>query len=114
MHELSICQRVVDQLKQIAQTQSATAIIRVKIQLGPFSGITAEGFHHAFPIAAADTIASDAELVIETLPLSILCKKCNTKHETSPQQLLCPVCNSTEIQLLNGDEIQVHSIEIKS
>lgn len=114
MHETSICQRVVEQLKQIAQAQSATAVTQVKIQLGPFSGITAEGFQHAFPFATTDTIASDAELIIETLPLRILCRQCNTEQETSPQQLVCPACDSTDIQLLNGDEIQIHSIEIKS
>jgi len=114
MHELSICQRIIDQLKQIAQAQSATAVTQVTIQLGPFSGITSAGFHNAFPIAAAGTIASDATLIIETLPLKILCNDCNTKQETSPQQLHCQKCNSTNIQILNGDEIQIHSIEIKS
>ena len=65
MHELSICKQIVNQVNDIAQHHQAAAIESVSLKIGPLSGVEAPLLKQAFPFAAADTVAENAELIIE-------------------------------------------------
>ena len=47
MHELSVCQALVRQLRDIAREQHAVRITRVIVQIGPLSGVEPELLRHA-------------------------------------------------------------------
>ncbi len=49
MHELSVCEALVDQLRDLAARESAQRITRVLLRIGPFSGVVPELLEHAFP-----------------------------------------------------------------
>jgi len=112
MHEFSICQSIIRQSIAIASEQHAFSISRIKLGIGSLSGIDTRLLNTAFPIAATDTLAAQAILEIEHIPLLIHCPNCKINQEVSINKLCCPQCHSNQTRLISGDEMLISYIEI--
>ena len=112
VHELAVCQSMLQQVQQIAAEHRATTVTRITVQLGPLSGVEAQLLSEAFPLAAADGIARNAELIIETLPVRVQCERCGAETEARPNRLLCGACGDYHTRLLSGDELLLASLEL--
>lgn len=112
MHELSVCQSMIRQVTAIATEHQARAVDRVVVRLGPLCGVEAHLLKQAFPLACAGTVASCAELVIETLPLRVHCDICGKETEASPNCLVCGACGDFHTRLISGDELVLASVEL--
>ena len=113
MHELSVCQSMLQQVETIAAQHQAKQVSVVKVQIGPLSGIEPHLLSQAFPLACAGTIAAAAELVMETLPVRILCNSCGQESEIPANKLVCTHCGDWQTQLLSGDEMLLASVELE-
>ena len=114
MHELSVCQQIIIQVNEIALQHQAIAVDSISLQIGPLSGIESTLLIQAFPFAAAQTIAANAELIIEEMPVVILCKKCGSETSATPNKLLCSQCGDCHTQLLSGDEMLLVNVELST
>ena len=112
MHELSICQEIIIQVNEIAFQNQASAIESITLRIGPLSGVEAPLLKQAFPFAAAQTVAENAELIIEELPVVIQCKQCGSKSNVVPNKLICSQCGDYHTQLISGDEMLLASVEL--
>lgn len=112
MHELSVCQGMMRQLEQIAAEQDALAVTKVVIRIGPLSGVEPQLLEQAFPLASAGTVAADASLIVERLPVRVRCESCGAESEVAANRLLCGSCGDWHTQLLAGDELVLASVEL--
>ncbi|MEJ2645013.1 MAG: hydrogenase maturation nickel metallochaperone HypA [Gammaproteobacteria bacterium] len=112
MHELSVCQSMLRQVTAIADEHQAYAVERVIVRLGPLSGVEPHLLQQAFPLASAGTVASDAELVIERLPVRVRCDTCAAETDALPNRLVCGACGDFHTRLLSGDELVLASVEL--
>jgi len=112
VHELSVCQSTVSQVEEIAAKHSATGVSLIKLQIGPLSGIETTLLQQAFHIAKAGTIAEDARLEIEELPVRVQCKSCHTETDASTNRLVCSQCGDWQTTIISGDEMLLASIEL--
>jgi hydrogenase nickel incorporation protein HypA/HybF len=112
MHEYSVCLALLEQVEQIAQENRARRVERIVLQLGPLSGVEAPLLEHAWPLAAAGSIAVDAELVIETAPVRVRCSQCGAESEAQVNRLLCGSCGDYRTRLISGDEMLLASLEL--
>jgi len=112
MHELSVCLSLLDQVKSIARQQGARRVERILLRIGPLSGVEAPLLQHAYPLAAAGTIAEHAELVIETAPLVVRCRECGAHTNAAPNRLLCGQCGGYRTELVSGDEMLLAHLEL--
>ena len=112
MHELSVCQGMLSQVEEIARREHARQVDLIRPRIGPLSGVVPELLQQAFSIARAGTIAADAELAIETLPVRIRCTQCGAESDARPNRLLCGQCGDYRTQLLSGDELLLASVEL--
>lgn len=112
MHELSICQQMIRQVRDIALQHQATSVERIKLQIGPLSGVDVSLLKHAFPFAAKQTIAENSQLLIEELPVIIKCNQCGLKTHTQVNKLVCGQCGSEQTRLISGDEMLLVSVEL--
>ncbi len=111
MHELSICQATLKQVFDVAQEYHNHQIKSITLKIGPLSGVEPLLLEQAFSIASAGTIAENAQLNIEQLPVKVRCLQCGAETETSTNRLLCQHCGNWQTQLLSGDEMLLASIE---
>lgn len=112
MHELSVCQALVQQLEAVSAANGHGKVELVRLRIGPLSGIEAQLLRHAFPIASAGTIADGAELAIETMPIMVQCKDCGASSEAAANRMLCGACDSFRVKMSSGDEMLLESVEL--
>lgn len=112
MHELSICQALLDQVERIAVEHGASAVERILLRVGPLAGVEGSLLRHAFPLVAAGTVAENAELVIEAAPVRVACNDCGAETDATPNRLLCGDCGSYKTRLVSGDELLLANLEL--
>lgn len=112
MHELSVCQALLAQVEQLARDHQAQRVERIVLRIGPLAGVEPRLLQDAFPLARAGSVAADAELVIEALPLTVRCKSCGAETAAQPNRLICGSCGDWHTQLLSGDELLLASVEL--
>jgi hydrogenase nickel incorporation protein HypA/HybF len=113
MHELSICQDLISQVEAIAKQHSAARVVSIVIGMGALSGVEAQLLRHAYPIASAGTVAQDAELEIEQLPIRVKCSECGEESAATPNKLLCQHCGDWRTTLISGDELMLMRVELE-
>jgi len=113
MHELSIISNLFEILEEKAKEKKARRITCVKLQVGALSGAVPELLKTAFDFYKKDTLASQAELDIDEIPLKVKCKKC--QHETFKDDFIfvCSNCGSSELKILAGTELLLEKIEME-
>jgi len=113
MHELAICQSLMDQVESIALERNALSVTSIVIGIGPLSGVEAQLLKNAYPLASAGTIAEHAELVIEYLPIRVKCTQCDSESDALPNKLICKQCGDWRTTLISGDEMMLMSVELE-
>ncbi|MGD8933816.1 MAG: hydrogenase maturation nickel metallochaperone HypA [Gammaproteobacteria bacterium] len=113
MHELSICQALMNQVENIAAERNARSVVSIVIGMGPLSGVEAQLLKHAYPVASAGTVAEGAELVIENLPVRVSCTQCGAESDVLPNKLLCKACGDWRTTVISGDELMLMSVELE-
>lgn len=113
MHELSLCQALMQQVENIAQEREAESVTEIVIGLGPLSGVEAQLLKNAFPIASVGTVAETAKLIINDLPLRVKCGHCGAESDVAPNKLLCKNCGDWRTTLISGDELMLMSVELE-
>lgn len=112
MHELSVCQALVQQLESLSAANGRGAVEIVRLRIGPLSGVEAALLRHAFPIAAAGTVAAGAELLIEAAPVVVRCNECGIETPAAPNRMLCGACGGYRVRMVSGDEMLLESVEL--
>lgn len=111
MHELAICQALMEQIETIARDEQAERVTAIHLGIGPLSGVEPRLLEQAFYIASAGSIAADAELTIKTMPVEVSCSQCGQCSEALPTRLVCGHCGDWRTKLVSGDELQLEHVE---
>jgi len=112
MHELSVCMSLLDQVRTIADERGAGRVTRIELRVGPLSGVEPDLLRQAYPLAAAGSIAADAELVIEDAEIVVSCTQCGAESDAKPNMLLCPSCGDFRTNVISGDEMILQRVEL--
>lgn len=112
MHELSLCQALIDQVERLAAQHRASAVASITLRVGPLSGVVPELLQHAFSVARAGTVADQAQLLIEHQPVVIRCRNCGAENQAEPNRLVCPACGGWQTEVISGEEMLLASLEL--
>jgi hydrogenase nickel incorporation protein HypA/HybF len=112
MHELSVCQALVQQLQAVSAANGGGRVELVRLRIGPLSGVEPALLRQAFPIASAGSIADGAELLIEVAAVTVHCGDCGETTVAAANRMLCAACNSFRVRLASGDEMLLESVEL--
>lgn len=113
MHELAICQSLMNQVESLALEHRAQRVTEIVVAIGPLSGVEAQLLKNAYPLASAGTVAQQAELIIENLPIRVQCSICNSESDALPNKLVCNKCGDWRTTLVSGDELLLMSVELE-
>ena len=112
MHELSVCQALIDEVVKIAAGHEARAVGRITVEVGPLCGVEPELLARAFEIARLGTCAAGAELSIAVPEIRVRCSDCGTASPARPNRLLCAACGGYRTQVVEGDELRLRAVEL--
>jgi hydrogenase nickel incorporation protein HypA/HybF len=111
MHELAICQALLAQVEEIARKHAAR-VMRVRLSIGPLSGVEPGLLERAYPLACAGTVAEGSELAIEAAPVRVRCRDCGAESVAQLNRLLCGECGGWCTDLVSGDELLLLRVEL--
>ncbi len=112
MHEFSIVQSLLSLIESYAKKENAKSVEKVVVLIGPLSGVEPHLLKMAFDTLKEGTVASNAEILMEEVPLKVYCHHCRKEFYKKELNILCPVCNQPS-SLVSGDELYLKSMEME-
>jgi hydrogenase nickel incorporation protein HypA/HybF len=113
MHELSICQALMEEVARVAREQRARRIVSVTVRIGPLSGVEPALLESAYPLASAGTPAADSRLIIERAEVRVQCLECGAESQAQSTRLLCGSCGNWRVRVLSGEELLLARVELE-
>jgi hydrogenase nickel incorporation protein HypA/HybF len=114
MHELAICQALIEQVQRVARDNAARRVLSVTVSVGPLAGVEPKLLEHAYPLAAAGTVAEHATLTVETVPVRVRCRSCRAETEATPNRIVCGACQDWQVDVIAGEEMLLQRVEIET
>jgi hydrogenase nickel incorporation protein HypA/HybF len=114
MHELSIVASVVDSVTETLASYPGAQVLEVRLKVGALASVVVDSLEFCWGIATEDTPLAQTKLVVRTVPVVIRCATCERDVELDGvQSLRCPVCGETTMDVRQGRELEIESIEIE-
>ena len=111
MHEIRIAKDLSVIVLEVAAREKLSKVTKVNISFGQMIQIVPDIFDFAFRESVRDTIAMDAEVDIEILPVKMICKSCKEAFNINDNTFLCSICGSADLDIMQGKELFIKSIE---
>jgi hydrogenase nickel incorporation protein HypA/HybF len=112
VHELSICQALIEQVEATARKEDALQVVQVRVGIGPLAGVEPQLLQQAFQLARAGSIAATASLLIDHLPIRVSCRACGQETAAEVANLACGNCGDWHTELVSGDEMLLTQVEL--
>lgn len=112
MHELAITESILNIAVDEAKKHGARKVLRIKIKVGEFSEVVPQLIQEYYNIVSKDTVAEEAELVFEKVPVTIRCNDCGKESVIERENIKCPHCGSMNIRMVTGREFYIDSMEV--
>jgi hydrogenase nickel incorporation protein HypA/HybF len=113
MHELAVTENIVSIAIAKATEVQAQRIIQINIVIGELSGFVPDCIQFYFDSLSRETIAQEATLHFQTLPAQLRCRDCATVFSPHNGAWLCPQCQRHRVEVVQGREFYVESIEVE-
>ncbi|MEI6048372.1 MAG: hydrogenase maturation nickel metallochaperone HypA [Bacteroidota bacterium] len=111
MHELRIAEDLSTIVLDTAKTESLSKVTKVNISFGQLVQIVPDIFEFAFRQMVIDSVAQDAEVDIEIVPVKMKCTNCGNDFQVTENRFSCNICNSSDLEIITGKELFIKSIE---
>lgn len=108
MHELALCQAIVDTVDREANGQQ---VCRVEVRIGHFRQVVPDSLEFSWTLLTENTPLSGCELVIDHVPAVVTCRDCDARTTLDWPILLCESCESSNVDLISGEEFLIASID---
>ncbi|QKV17319.1 hydrogenase maturation nickel metallochaperone HypA [Oricola thermophila] len=112
MHEMSICESILNVLKDQAREQEFESVNRVCLEIGPLSGVEVEALRFGFDVVMRGSIADGAKLDIVETEGAAFCLACGKQVVIAARYDPCPECGSHQLQVTGGDELRIKELEV--
>lgn len=113
MHELSIVEALIDQVRgEVDRSGHAGRITRVDVAIGRLSGVNADCFRFAFEMLAPGTPLEAAQLVLREPKAICRCRACGHSAEIDELPVLCPRCQGSDLAVEGGQDLLLETIEL--
>ena len=116
MHEYSIVASLVDRVEREARSHGATAVHRLHLRVGEYSGVEIDLLETAYRTFREHTVCAGAALQVERVAAVWGCPACQrtlgSKGLGPGGGLRCPTCGRPA-RLDQGDEIILERIEME-
>jgi hydrogenase nickel incorporation protein HypA/HybF len=113
MHEMSICEGILQVMEEQARVQNFTRVKGVWLEIGPLAGVELEALRFGFDVVTRDSLAEGAALEIIEMPGQAWCLQCAKTVPVTQRFDACPECGSYQLQITGGDEMRIKELEVE-
>ena len=108
MHEMALAEGILDVVLHVSEGRP---VRQVRVRAGALQRVVPDSLQFCFELAAADTAAADARLLIEIVPARLRCRRCHAETEQVSPPFLCGACADSDVEFLAGTELLVDGVE---
>lgn len=112
MHEMSLCEGVVELVEEEARKGGFSRVRAVVLELGVLGHVEPEAMLFCFEAVSRGTIAEGARLEIERIAGAGWCLDCARTVPLAERFGACPDCGRHHVQMTAGDELRVKELEV--
>ncbi len=113
MHEMSICESIVNVIEQQAVAQGFSRVKCVRLEIGPLAGVELEALRFCFDVVCKGGLAEGAVLEVIEVAINAWCMQCAEKTDVKQRYDPCPKCGSHQVQITGGDELRIKEMEVE-
>jgi hydrogenase nickel incorporation protein HypA/HybF len=110
MHEVSICQSILNTMEAEFDTTTLHTIREVHLKVGMLSCIEPSLLQHTFNYVKAGSPFQNAELCVEVVGVSAQCEECDEVFKVEKYKFVCPQCGAPVSNITEGKELLIHKI----
>ena len=110
MHELGLCDSLLKMVREIAQEEELTEIIRITVEVGTLSGVVPAYMQDCWTAVTDGTELADTEFVVEELQGTARCLDCGAEFPSDVNHLSCPACGGAKLTPLTGRDLTLKEI----
>lgn len=112
MHEMSLCESVLQILEKSAKAEGFTSVKRIWLEIGMLSCVEPEAMRFSFDVVSKGSLAENATLEIERVPATAHCLSCLQDVTVTQYGDPCPACGGGDLQISGGDQLRVKELEV--
>lgn len=113
MHEMSLCQSMLEIIEKECQKQDVTQVTDLWLEIGVLSCVEQSALDFCFKAASRHTVANGCALHFIEMPAKAWCWQCGQLVEITSHTSTCPICESAQIQIQQGNELRIREIAVK-
>ncbi|WP_417222462.1 hydrogenase maturation nickel metallochaperone HypA [Amphritea sp.] len=113
MHEMSICEGIIQVLEEQAASQHYQRVKTVWLEIGPLAMVEIDALRFCFEAVTLNSLAQGARLEIIELPGQAWCLQCAKTVSISKRYDACCECGSFQLQVTQGDELRIKELEVE-
>jgi hydrogenase nickel incorporation protein HypA/HybF len=110
LHELAIAESIVQIAGRHANGRQVT---KVYLKVGHLRQVVPSALAFSFELVAQGTSVEGAELEMEEVPATGSCRRCGVESRLEMFPLQCGACGGFDLQVLEGEELFVKSLELE-
>ncbi|MBY5926177.1 MULTISPECIES: hydrogenase maturation nickel metallochaperone HypA [unclassified Halomonas] len=112
MHELSLCQGIVELIEEHARSDPFTQVTRVCLEVGALACVEPDALRFGFDLSARGTLVEGARLEIVEVAAVAWCFGCNQTVTLKQRGDHCPCCSSSRLRVTGGEELRIKELEV--
>ena len=113
MHEVSIAESLLDIAIENCTKDGYTKIESIKVKIGKASGVMPDSLLFAFEAMKVGTVAEEARLIIDEIPVSGVCNSCKNLFSVEDKYIIaCPHCGNLSLRIDTGRELNIYEMEV--
>ncbi len=118
MHELSLVENLFTQLEQLLKENNAQKVLRVKVEIGAFSGVVLDSFQFAFTVLRENPLyspwAESAKLEMSAPKPQYICECGHLQERGKLEPGICDICGSSFLTpAVGGKDIILQQVEME-
>lgn len=113
MHEMSLCEGVLQILEHQALQQQYRRVKTVWLEIGKLSGVEPDAMCFSFDVVMQGSIADQAKLEIIEIPAKAWCMQCMKIVQVEHRYDECPSCGGYQLQINDGDQMRIKELEVE-
>jgi len=113
MHELWLCQRILEIIHEQGAKQGCSRIKVINLEIGELAAIETSALLFSFDVASKGTIAQNAQLKFIIVPGKAWCEHCQKTISIKQIYQACEFCSNHSLKIISGEEFRIHSMEVE-
>ncbi len=112
MHEMALCESIVQILETEAKRQSFARVRSVRVEVGALSHVEPQALEFCFDAVSRGTLAEGARFEILTTEGQAWCLDCEQSVAIAMRYDPCPGCGGHRLQVTGGEELKIKDLEV--